>query len=375
MEQYGLYIEINVVCITLLMLEICSAVRSIDKTASWKFFISSMMVIVAAFVGDMAWGMCMLWNLPTWLAKASCSLYFLALTMGSLFWFYYSEMQQKSWIVEHEWSKVLVSVPCTIVWILTLTGQIFYIDANGSYQRGNLHWLQQCVSYGYVLITCFRAFRKSVQKKYYSQKSEYVTLAVFCICPIVSAVFQLIFRGGTPVLCAGITISIVILYQSKQERLISKDALTGLNNRNQLIKYLDVALQKPDRPLGVMMMDANAFKSINDRYGHTEGDRALVRIADALRKAAPKNYLVARYGGDEFVVVGEAKCEEEIEKVRDDIYATLKKDNETGGTPWHAEISIGTILYRGGKCTIPDLIKLADDELYKVKRQYRTQRC
>lgn len=108
----------------------------------------------------------------------------------------------------------------------------------------------------------------------------------------------------------GITLAIFQVYINSMEQMISQDALTQLKNRNELIKYLSDKMKNNDRRknLYLLMMDADYFKKINDQYGHMEGDNALVCIAEVLREVGvEKEYFVARYGGDEFIVIYEAE--------------------------------------------------------------------
>jgi len=85
----------------------------------------------------------------------------------------------------------------------------------------------------------------------------------------------------------------------------SHDALTGLFNRQQFVRLLEGALavaHESDRQVAVVFIDLDDFKTVNDRIGHTAGDRLLVAVGDRLRSALPSDCVAARFGGDEFVV-------------------------------------------------------------------------
>jgi diguanylate cyclase (GGDEF)-like protein len=84
------------------------------------------------------------------------------------------------------------------------------------------------------------------------------------------------------------------------------DPLTGLGNRRRLDESIETAIShatRHQRPLSVMMIDIDHFKEINDNFGHDSGDRALRAFADALKQHSRKSDLVARFGGDEFIIL------------------------------------------------------------------------
>ena len=161
----------------------------------------------------------------------------------------------------------------------------------------------------------------------------------------------------------------------KMKEKIYLDQLTGLNNRNGLYEYFQekrFELSK-DKFLYLLIMDANKFKFINDTYGHNEGDNALMRIASVLKKVGRKHdALAVRYGGDEFILIGEGHKENEIDKICGEIHQTLLKVNQVANVPYELSVSIGYAKYTTGN--LEDFIENADQRLYKIKRA-RQQLC
>ncbi|MCR5189631.1 MAG: GGDEF domain-containing protein, partial [Treponema sp.] len=159
-------------------------------------------------------------------------------------------------------------------------------------------------------------------------------------------------------------------YIDLQNLLISVDPLTGLNNRNQLMRYLGskVRNESDNKNLYVFMLDVNKFKKINDTYGHVEGDAALVRCAKALKLANKhgKNF-IGRYGGDEFIVIAEIKDKEEIEgycqKMKDELAIICAEENVI----YNLTFSIGYALYDKSMKSIQAFIAEADKKLYEAK--------
>ena len=162
--------------------------------------------------------------------------------------------------------------------------------------------------------------------------------------------------------------------------MISLDPLTGVGNRKRLMWMISKKMRdynEGDDDIYILMIDANGFKQINDTYGHVEGDEALKRIARALKEASKelkKKPQVARFGGDEFVILAENDDEAEIDKVCTRIHEVLKVINEEYTLPYKLEVSIGKAKYLSSIKTVKEFIDAADDELYKVKKALKVGR-
>lgn len=362
-----LYVEINLICILIVLMEAFQLIRDIDKSPRMKLFISLTCGSLFCFGFDLVWAFLHASGAPEPLSWIINQLYFLALNLTSVLWMLYAEASMKSeWL--HKKAIFLASlIPAALLQLATLCGLVFTIDPSG-YQRGPLHWFQVIVAYCYLFLPAAKAYIRSNQRRFYVQRAEYRTLASFVVFPTLFSILQLALGGNAPMLCVGITLSIILLFQSRQARLISRDPLTGLNNRTQMILYLSELIKSHNKILYLMILDANRFKAINDTYGHTAGDRALIQIAAALKKSVPPRFLIARYGGDEFIVAGEADSELDICHLRDRIIQALAEENAASGEPWQISLSIGYAAYHKGMNTIPDLIEAADRELYKAKR-------
>lgn len=197
------------------------------------------------------------------------------------------------------------------------------------------------------------------------------------VCLIPSAILiaiSLIDRSQT-ITVAALLLYMVALYNDNQNELISLDPLTRLNNRNELTSYLWYKLSTPMRGrICVLMMDMNRFKSINDTYGHVEGDQALIAVAACLKKACggvPGRPFLARYGGDEFIVVMETESDLDAEHLCDYIHMTLAVENHRMKKPYNLSISIGWVRNEQNNRSIKKLLRRADIELYEKKKQFK----
>ncbi len=156
------------------------------------------------------------------------------------------------------------------------------------------------------------------------------------------------------------------------QRQASTDELTGLYNYRFLVDYLDqqIALaERLDSPLAVLMLDLDRFKALNDEHGHHAGDEALRRFAATLRDTVRRADLAARYGGEEFVVVMANTNREEARLVAEKIRrAVAAEELRFGDAVIRFTVSIGGVAYPDDTGDARQLLRLADEALYRAKR-------
>ena len=148
------------------------------------------------------------------------------------------------------------------------------------------------------------------------------------------------------------------------------DALTGLPNRRALDDELNRRLasyRRQGTPLGVLLVDVDRFKSVNDRYGHLVGDQVLKAVADALRQAVRDCDLLARFGGEEFAVLVAGATREEFRNAAERVRKFVEQAQiESDGLHLQATISCGVAEASGGE-EIASLLRRADEALYASK--------
>ena len=156
------------------------------------------------------------------------------------------------------------------------------------------------------------------------------------------------------------------------------DNLTGLANRLLLHEYLEQACLKADRdgtPLAVFLLDLDGFKSVNDRFGHGAGDDALRVIAIRLADVVRVGDMVARYGGDEFVLVCEDVSEEDVYGILERVSAAVRSVTRDDPRFRRLNASVG-MAWRDAEHRNPDeLLSAADASMYRVKRADRADRA
>ena len=161
---------------------------------------------------------------------------------------------------------------------------------------------------------------------------------------------------------------------------VSLDPLTGLNNRGQLTRYFSQRgnHRTEDRRTVVAMMDVDRFKSINDTFGHAEGDHALVLIAEALRKAVSALSVpsfLCRYGGDEFTLILHPELQAEPRRLISDFRKTLDELLRGAGTPYPLAVSLGYDEFHTNQDSLQSCIQRADRKLYQDKAERRKEKA
>jgi diguanylate cyclase (GGDEF)-like protein len=149
--------------------------------------------------------------------------------------------------------------------------------------------------------------------------------------------------------------------------------LTGLPNRAGLHEHLEQALdtaRRGRRRLGVVFLDMDKLKTINDTLGHEEGDRALVRFARHLQQIVRSGDLVARLGGDEFVVVlGDVATRADIDATLQRTLLTLARPDAPPRAGMTASCSIGISVFPDDGQDARTLIRNADLAMYRAKQR------
>jgi diguanylate cyclase (GGDEF)-like protein len=152
-----------------------------------------------------------------------------------------------------------------------------------------------------------------------------------------------------------------------------QDPLTGLFNR----RYFEIAIEKEisradrhQQTIGVVMIDVDHFKSINDRYGHEAGDRLLKRISDVLRRHVRVEDIICRYGGEEFLLVlpgdSPGATQRRAETLRQEV-EKLVAVLQDGTLVTDTTISLGVAIYPTHGSSWQDVVGIADKALYRAK--------
>ena len=158
------------------------------------------------------------------------------------------------------------------------------------------------------------------------------------------------------------------------KKIYMRDALTGLYNRlgcqNVLYGYISSRKEVNEKSL-LVFADIDRMKTINDVYGHLNGDFAIRATAEAFKKCSPKEWLFGRYGGDEFIAVGPCPETDTIEQQLRQISESMNEEFKSLNLSFMLHASIGyTVIEPGEEATIRDYIDRADKYMYAEKEKY-----
>ena len=165
------------------------------------------------------------------------------------------------------------------------------------------------------------------------------------------------------------------IYSRRLEELVQMDSMTSILNHSCIIERLGFEIEKAfryNRPLSVIMFDLDFFKKINDTCGHQFGDEVLIAVARALKKCSRNVDIAARYGGEEFLLVLPETNAESALVVAERLRSYLQE--LVLSRPVKITVSGGIAQYANGD-SAHEMIKRADDLLYKAKDNGRDQIC
>lgn len=162
------------------------------------------------------------------------------------------------------------------------------------------------------------------------------------------------------------------------DKLYVRDPLCGIFNRNGFIREADTLYKEciaKNKPLMISFIDMDGLKLINDNYGHKEGDFALQRLASVIQDCCSGNMICARFGGDEFIIIGTGYSNDDAETLERLFQKRLDDMNHIINKPYELEASIGTTV--SAACVeVPlfTMITTADEIMYERKKKKKTSR-
>jgi diguanylate cyclase (GGDEF)-like protein len=378
----AVYTEVNLLCALILVYILCRMRNNPDHQAANLSFMRVLLVTVLVLLLDSAWILVDRRPQPLLLRRvnqAVNALYLFGTGVISYCWLWFAEdRMDRSRRLWRRWRRPL-RIPLAALGALAAlspwTGWLFSVDAQNVYHRGPLYFLQPALAYFYLVFSACRVEQNARRTRAGQRNAELLDLLSFSVLPAVGGLFT-IGIPGLPALWPLGTLSLLMVYVNMQDYQISTDSLTGLNNRRQFDARLRTLVSDSRRTghLTLFLMDIDRFKSINDTYGHYEGDNALAATGALLKKVARgRELFLARYGGDEFAILCTVTSDEEIRELRDRIDWVFRERNRTGLTPYAITLSVGAERFGPGYAeTIPELIAGADRALYAEKQRRRS---
>lgn len=171
-------------------------------------------------------------------------------------------------------------------------------------------------------------------------------MLVFILPIALGATLQIIFYGWA-LAWAGMMVSLLIIYFNMQDSSLNTDYLTGVYNRRQLDKYLEISIKNctENKTFSALLIDLNGFKKINDTFGHDIGDEAIKAAAQIIKKSLRRDDFVARYGGDEFFAILDNSDISILETAVARLKSNVDTFNQDSGKGFRLSFAIGYAVY------------------------------
>ena len=274
--------------------------------------------------------------------------------------------------------RVLRLLPAGISTVLILlnvwTGLVFTLSAGGYFVHELLYLPTLVVASLYLIVVAAVGALAAMEARTTFQRR---TNAALCGSVLLIILFIVLdgFMSKASILPAAVFAVIVVIFILLQESSINSDALTGMNNRRKADEYLSERLThvSAEAPLYLYIGDLNGFKKINDSYGHTEGDKALIRCSLALKRTIGRhNGFAARFGGDEFLMTCQPEADADPEALIRDLDGLLAELSED--LPYQLAMTVGYTICKDPVVPMSEYIRRADEMLYERKTRLRVGR-
>ena len=371
------YAEATVVCVLIFGLLLLNDRAGVNRQEKQVVFDRALIAHILYFMSDVIWAGVIAGVIPRTRFSVACLNFinFILLSAIAYEWFVFAAVSERRLIRETKRGRLPFLLPMAVMTAVMLLAYLiaptFWVSESA--ELNALYYpMMLAAPLTYVFSSCILSLKQAKKAEVPADRRLFLMIGLYPLAIVFFGVVQLAYVAA-PLFCFGCTIMMLFFYIRSMEDRISLDPLTGLNNRGQLMRYAAQERGHKRENVGtfVIIMDADDFKQINDTYGHAQGDRALVQIADALRSCAKDMHyppLLSRYGGDEFVVVAHAENPSEMESVAEQIRAELRNGCAEAETPYELSVSIGYDEWNTEQESFQDCLQRADEKLYAEKR-------
>lgn len=375
------YTEASIVCVIIFGIMLGRDLFSVDRQEKQIKYDHALIAFMLYFVSDALWAAVIAGIIPknlfTVLATNFANYIFMAAITYS--WLRYVMAVEQVPNREKRITKFAIQFPfiaSTIALIVTYLLAPRVLLTEDLNLRPAYSAFQITVPCIYIVVVIIYTMRRARTEESLIEKKRHLFIGFFPLMVILGGLVQILLLSETPIFCFCCAILMLVFYINSMETQISTDPLTALNNRGQLLHYISqkANLHREGRTTFVVMFDINDFKAINDTYGHAEGDRALILVADSLRHVV-KNHnapmFLARYGGDEFILITHAADEGEIEPLIGEIREQIDARCRAEATPYRLSIGAGCDALMGAEDTFQKCMQRADEKLYLDKARQK----
>jgi diguanylate cyclase (GGDEF)-like protein len=375
MSVFGFYVEVNLGCVCILMLLLYSIKRLPTPQLKYTLFQNLILWHIIYFISDSAWALVndnvLPKNVITVLVVNYLNVVIMPVVAYSCFIFAEigtrTDMTRKQ--IERFRFKLIIPIVLQALALFVTFCKFpdFWLDDQLE-PIDFYYFLLSLLPMCYWIAATIRGLLRARNVQNRPNLRTYLVVASYTPGVLIAGGAQVIFSLTTPIFCFWCTFIILFVYLHLQNHLISTDSLTMLNNRNRLHHYLHQ--QRDEKDSFVIMVDVDHFKQINDTYGHAEGDKALVLVSQALKKACERlsySMFLCRYGGDEFLLIAQTDVPN---KVVNQIRECLQEEiaNQKHSLSYTIEASVGFARWDGHPESFKESMINADKKMYEDKR-------
>lgn len=378
MSQYFIfYTESSIVCLIIFSIILLHDLSRIDRQEKQIKFDYALVAFMLYFISDAFWAALISGIIPKTLTSVKGVNYFNNIFMALITytWFRYVLAVEKVEKRNRPIQRFAMAFPLIIS--VVLSAFLYFVkpetminESLGTTTASTAMLI--AVPIIYIAAILIYTLRKAAAAKTPAERRIHLRLGCLPLAIVFGGLLQVVLLDFVPIFCYCCAIVMIIFYIQSIESQVSIDPLTGLNNRGQMQRYTqqESNLHRDGLRTFVGMIDVNDFKNINDVYGHAEGDHALTMIADSLRHAAGKigfPVFIARYGGDEFVVIMHCKDETGPDAMGREIRRQIQKESAEAGIPYKITIAYGfDELSKYGE-SFESCLRRADEKSYRDK--------
>lgn len=376
LDYFVFYCEANIVCILIVLVMLINDRIHTTQQEKQVWFNRTIIAHILYFISDIGWAAVLGNQLPRTrllVAFFNLSNYFL-LSLLAYEWFMYMAASEKMPFRKNRKKRLLCLLPMALSFLIMVAAYaadpLFWIDEGGELSVW-YYPLFIAAPVFYLLLAFIFSIINAGKTDNREDRKQYWLIGIYPLGVMAFGLFQT-FSLNAPLFCFGCTFMMLCFYIQHMQALISVDALTRLNNRGQINRYMDQAVYRENAQTFVLMIDIDRFKEINDTYGHAEGDRALILVSEALKKACEHikgSVFLGRYGGDEFTVfIQNQEKDASPEQAESAIRGALAEKRQENMLPYDLEVSVGYAVLRDKNDSMQACVIRADEMLYNDKR-------
>ncbi len=380
-DYFFFYTEANIVCILIFCILLLHDRRYSTRQEKQIWFDRTVIAHILYFISDIGWAGVLSGYIPRTrlLVIVFNFLNYILLSLISYGWFMYMSASENMILDKKRNHRRRVLLPMVISAAVMVTAFAvapkFWVDDAG--ELNALYYpMMLAAPLVYIAASFIFSFINARKADSRELKRQYRLIGCYPLTVVAFGILQLALLNA-PLFCFGCTMMMLYFYIQAMQSQISVDALTRLNNRGQMERYLRQVRYRENVPVYVAMIDIDHFKKINDTYGHAEGDRALVLVAEALKQTIEKigeGAFIARYGGDEFTLIIQSAEEDVMERAVTCLREAARGKQEEHQLQYRLDLSVGYAMLEKEPDSMEECLNRADEKLYENKRLAGTLR-